>query len=223
MDVIEKAIREDRKILSEYEAKLILKQYSIPAAKEVLLKNKKGLENAVEIIGYPMVIKGCSPEITHKTEKALIVTDIRNVEEANRAFDEVYEKIKDLKDPAILVQEMVKGEREIMVGMIRDPQFGPSVMFGLGGIFTEILKDVSFRVAPLNLDEAMDMIMEIDARKILDSVRGMPPVDIKKLAEIIVNVGKIGLENEHIKEMDINPLIISDATPIAVDALMVLK
>lgn len=223
MDVIEKAIREDRKILSEYEAELVLKQYSIPTAKEVLLKNKKGLENAVEIIGYPMVIKGCSPEITHKTEKALIVTDIRNVEEANRAFDEVYEKIKDLKDPAILVQEMVKGEREIMVGMIRDPQFGPSVMFGLGGIFTEILKDVSFRVAPLNLDEAMDMIMEIDARKILDSVRGMPPVDIKKLAEIIVNVGKIGLENEHIKEMDINPLIISDATPIAVDALMVLK
>ncbi len=222
MEVIEKAIKEGRKILSEYEAKLLLNQYSIPTAREVFVRDRNELKDAGQTIGFPMVMKGCSPEITHKTEQGLIITDIRNENEASEAFDEIYEKIKHLKDAGVLVQEMVKGKRELMVGMIRDPQFGPSVMFGLGGIFTEILRDVSFRVAPLDVKEAMDMMMEIGAKKILDPVRGMPAVDIEKLAELIVNVGKIGLENEHIKEMDINPLIISGSTPIAVDALIVL-
>ncbi len=222
MEVIEKAIKEGRKILSEYEANLLLNQYSIPTAREVLVRDRNELKDAGQAIGFPMVMKGCSPEITHKTEQGLIITDIRNENEASEAFDEIYEKIRHLKDAGVLVQEMVKGKRELMVGMIRDPQFGPSVMFGLGGIFTEILRDVSFRVAPLDVKEAMDMMMEIGAKKILDPVRGMPAVDIEMLAELIVNVGKIGLENEHIKEMDINPLIISGSTPIAVDALIVL-
>ena len=223
MDVIEKALEQGRKTLSEYEAKSLLREYSIPATKEILIKDKNELKDAVKTIGYPLVIKGCSSQITHKTEEGLIFTDIRNEEEAVRAFDEVYQKVKHLRDGGILVQEMVLGKRELMVGMIRDAQFGPSVMFGLGGIFTEILKDVSFRVAPLSIKEAMEMMREINARRILDPVRGMPQVDLKKLAELIVNVGRIGLENEHIKEMDINPLIISGSTPVAVDALMVLE
>ena len=223
MDIIEKALEQGRKTLSEYEAKSLLKEYSIPVAKEVLIKEKEELKDAVEAIGYPLVMKGCSSEITHKTEEGLIFTDIRNEEEASRTFDEIHKKIRSLKDGAILIQEMVQGERELMVGMIRDVQFGPSVMFGLGGIFTEILRDVSFRVAPLSIEEAMEMMREINARKILDHVRGMPAVDVEKLAEVIVNVGKIGLENEHVKEMDINPLIISGSTPVAVDALIVLE
>jgi acetyl-CoA synthetase (ADP-forming) len=110
---------------------------------------------------------------------------------------------------AILVQEMVKGARELVVGMTRDPQFGPCVMFGLGGIFTEILKDVSFRIAPLEKKDAMEMMQDIKGHKILDAVRGLKAVNIEFLADILVKVGQIGMDNHQIKEIDINPLIIT--------------
>lgn len=223
MKVIEDAVKEGRKTLSEYESKLVLRHYDIPVAKEVLIKSRDELPQAIAQIGYPLVIKGCAPEIIHKTEEGLIITDIRSEEEAYSAFDRVYEKIKDTGKGAVLVQEMVDGKRELMVGMIRDEQFGVSVMFGLGGIFTEILKDVSFRVAPLSKADAFYMLKEIRANKILNSVRGMPAVNLDKLAELIVNVGKLGLENKEIKELDINPIIISGENPVVVDALIVLK
>jgi len=124
---------------------------------------------------------------------------------------------------SILVQEMIKGKRELVIGLIRDPQFGPCVMFGLGGIFTEILKDVSFRLAPLEKRDALEMMDEIKAHKILDAVRGMDAVDRDILSEILINVGKIGVENDTIKEIDINPVIISGSRPVAVDALIVLQ
>jgi acetyl-CoA synthetase (ADP-forming) len=222
MKVIEDVIKEGRKSLSEYESKLVLKEYSIPVTREVLVKEKEQLPEAIAQIGYPLVIKGCAPEITHKTELGLVFTDIRDEEEAYIAFERIYEKVKKIKNGGVLVQEMVKGKRELMVGMLRDEHFGVSVMFGLGGIFTEVLKDISFRIAPLSKTDAMEMVREIKASRILDSVRNMPAVDIDQLAELIVNVGRIGLENQEIKEMDINPIIISGSYPIAVDALIVL-
>lgn len=224
MKVIEDAVKEGRKTLSEYESKLVLRHYGIPVAKEVLIKSRDELPQAIAQIGYPLVIKGCAPEIIHKTEEGLIITNIKNEDEVyTAAFDKVYEKVKDTPKGAVLVQEMVDGKRELMVGMIRDEQFGVAVMFGLGGIFTEILKDVSFRVAPLSKTDAFYMLKEIRANKILNSVRGMPAVNLDKLAELIVNVGKLGLENKEIKELDINPIIISGENPVVVDALIVLK
>ncbi len=223
MKIIDKAKEEGRNVLSEYESKLLLKEYSIPVTKEILIRSKDELRDAIKEIGFPLVIKGCSPEITHKTEMGIVFTNIRSEDEANRAFDQVYEKIKGLKDSAVLVQEMIDGKRELMIGMIRDPQFGPSVIFGLGGIFTEILNDFSFRVAPLTKQEAKEMITEIRANKILSSIRGMPPVNIEMLSEMIVKLGEIGCDIEAIKEMDINPLIISGSMPIVVDALIVLE
>ena len=110
-----------------------------------------------------------------------------------------------------------------MVGLTRDPQFGPRVMFGLGGIFTEILKDVAFRVAPLTRQDALEMMQEIKGHRILDAVRGMEAADRDRLADMLINVGRIGLENENVKEVDINPVIISGKNPIAVDALVVLE
>ncbi len=223
MKVIEDAVKEGRKTLSEHESKLVLRHYGIPVAKEVLIKSRDELPHAIAQIGYPLVIKGCAPEIIHKTEEGLIITNIKNEDEVYTAFDKVYEKVKDTPKGAVLVQEMVDGKRELMVGMIRDEQFGVAVMFGLGGIFTEILKDVSFRVAPLSKADAFYMLKEIRANKILNSVRGMPAVNLDKLAELIVNVGKLGLENKEIKELDINPIIISGENPVVVDALIVLK
>ena len=222
MELIEKALKEGRKILSEYESKQILTAYQIPVTREILVDDAKDLTNATREIGYPLVLKGCSFEISHKTEKGLIRVDIRSDEEAREAFEEIVAGM-DGNDNAVLVQEMVKGQRELVIGLTRDAQFGPCVMFGLGGIFTEILKDISFRVAPLEKRDAMEMMQEIKAHKILEAVRGMEAADLDMFAEILITVGHIGLENERIKEIDINPVIISGSKPVAADALVVLS
>jgi len=201
MEIIDKALKETREIMVESSNDVI------PAANE---------------IGYPVVMKGCSPEITHKTEKGLIQTDIRDNREAVDAFNNIMAGMNGIKG-AVLVQEMIKGKRELVIGLIRDSQFGPCVMFGLGGIFTEILKDVSFRLAPLEKRDTLEMMDEIKAHKILDSVRGMEPVDREILSEMLIKVGEIGITNNKIKEIDINPVIISGSRPIAVDALIVLQ
>jgi len=184
--------------------------------------NAEDLIKAAVRIGYPVVMKGCSADISHKTERGLIRVDVRNDEEAASAFKEITAAM-DGADKSVLVQQMVKGQRELVVGLIRDPQFGPCVMFGLGGIFTEVLKDTAFRVAPLEKRDALEMMQEIKAHKILEAVRGMTSADKDMLAEILITVGQIGIENEAIKEIDINPVIISDGKPVAVDALVVIS
>ncbi|MBW2616704.1 MAG: acetate--CoA ligase family protein [Deltaproteobacteria bacterium] len=221
MKIIEKALKERRTSLSEHEAKQVLATYQIPVAREILVDDVKDLINAAEEIGYPVVFKGCSSDIAHKTEKGLIKIDIRDEKEARAAFKEIMEKM-DGTGAGVLVQDMVKGKRELVVGLTRDPQFGPCVMFGLGGIFTEILKDISFRVAPLEKRDALEMMREIKGHKILEAVRGMPAADVDMLADILINVGRIGLENKQVKEIDINPVIISGSRPVAVDALIIL-
>ena len=220
--IIERAQEEGRRSLSEYESKNLLRLYGIPVTREILVKDHGEFEEAAAKIGYPLVIKACSPDVTHKTERNLVRVDIRNAEEAGSAFEDLMSRMEgDTK--TFLVQEMVKGSRELVVGMTRDPQFGPCVMFGLGGIYTEILKDVSFRVAPLEKRDALQMTQEIRGHKILESVRGLPPADMEQLCQILIKVGEIGLENDAIKEIDINPLILSGNKPVAVDALVVLS
>ncbi len=222
MNLIEDAIRKRRTTLSEHESKQVLAAYHIPVSNEELVDNLEDLFKAAAKIGYPVAIKGCSADIAHKTEKGLIRIDVRNDAEAATAFEEITAAMEGT-DKAVLVQQMVKGKRELVVGMTRDPQFGPCVMFGLGGIFTEVLQDTTFRVAPLEKRDALEMIQEIRAHKILEAVRGMAPADKDMLAEILVAVGRIGMENKAIKEIDINPVIISDGKPVAVDALVVLE
>ena len=177
--IIGNALRKGRKTLSEYESKQVLAAYDIPVTKEILIKDKNNLEKAIRKIGFPLVMKGCSAEIAHKTEKGLIHVDIRTVKEAKKAFSEIMAGMKGF-DGGVLVQEMIKGRRELVMGLTRDPQFGPCVMFGLGGIFTEILRDVSFRRAPLEKRDAQDMMREIKGHKILDAVRGMEAADKKR-------------------------------------------
>ncbi len=221
MEIIEKAGREGITTLSEFESKQVLAHYGIPVAEERLVSGRDELIEALDAIGFPVVLKGCSPEITHKTEKQLIKLDIRNSEEASAAYEEIVAGLNS-DSAGVLVQEMVKGARELMVGLTRDPQFGPCVMFGLGGIFTEILRDVSFRLAPLDRRDAMEMMSEIKGHKILEGVRGMAPADPELMADILISMGRIGLENEVVKEVDVNPLILRDGKPVAVDALIVL-
>ena len=222
MKLIDEAIQQQRTTLSEFESKQVLASYRIPVTREELVDNAEDLIKAAAKIGYPVVMKGCSADISHKTEKGLIRVDVRNDEEAASAFKEIT-AVMDGADRSVLVQQLVKGQRELVAGLTRDPQFGPCVMFGLGGIFTEVLKDITFRVAPLEKRDALEMMQEIKAHKILEAVRGMAPVDKDMLAEILITVGQIGIENEVVKEIDINPVIISDGKPVAVDALVVLE
>jgi len=220
--IIDNALKEGRTTLSEYESKKVLAFYDLPVTREELVSSPQNLLKAAGHIGYPLVIKGCSAEIAHKTEKGLIRLDVRNDAEALTAFDEIVACMNGA-EKTILVQQMIRGQRELVVGLTRDPQFGPCVMFGLGGIFTEILKDSAFRVAPLDKHDALDMMQEIKSRKILDAVRGLEAVDRELLADILIKVGQIGIENENIKEIDINPVIISKGKPVAVDALVILE
>ena len=222
MKLIDAALREGRFQLSEYESKQVLASYGLPVTAEQLANTPEELISATAKIGYPLVIKACSADIAHKTEKGLIRLDIRNEAEALTAFDEIVDSMNGAVK-TVLVQQMIRGQRELVVGLIRDPQFGPCVMFGLGGIFTEILKDNAFRVAPLEKRDALDMMQEIKSHKILDAVRGLEAVDRELLANVLITVGQIGIENENIKEIDINPVIISKGKPVAVDALVVLE
>ena len=223
MQIINNALKEGRTTLTEYESKQVLASYDLPVTREKLVSSLEDLLKAAEQIGYPLVIKGSSAEIAHKTETGLIRVDVRNDEESTLAFREISAAMNGAGDGAVLVQQMVKGQRELVVGLTRDAQFGPCVMFGLGGIFTEILKDTAFRVAPLGKQDALDMMGEIKACKILEEIRGMAAADKDMLAEMLITMGKIGIENDSIKEIDINPVIISGGQPVAVDALIVLQ
>lgn len=222
MEVIKKALADGRRTLTEYESKQVLRKYGIPVTREIEVDNRESLIEAIGEIGFPLVLKGCGPSLSHKTERNLVHVDIRNEKEAAAAFDRIMKEVKK-EGGTVLIQEMVKGRRELVVGLTRDIQFGPCVMFGLGGIFTEILKDISFRVAPIEKKDALQMIQEINGRKILGEVRGLPPADLDQLAQILINLGRIGLEQEKVQEIDINPVILDGSRPVAVDALVVLR
>jgi acetyl-CoA synthetase (ADP-forming) len=222
MDIVREAIDRGQKALSEYQAKLFLKEHGVPVTREKLAMSAEEAVQAAEDIGYPVVLKANGPDIAHKTERNLVKVGLDTPEQVREAYAELEKNLGGEPHEGMLVQQMVKGERELVVGMVRDPQFGPCVMFGLGGIFTEVLKDTSFRVAPIEKYDALQMMDEIKAKAILEPFRGKPAVDRDKLAEILISVGNIGMEFDDVREIDINPLIIEGAEPIAVDALIVL-
>lgn len=221
MDIIDEAFKNKRTSLSEHESKKILNTYGIPITREEVVTDQQGLMKAIREIGFPLVLKASAPDLSHKTERGLVRMDIRDEQEATLVFEEIMHETRE-RGGLVLVQEMVKGNRELVVGLTRDIQFGPCVMFGLGGIFTEVLKDISFRVLPIEKRDALDMMQEIKANKILGPIRGMPAADLDQLADIIIKVGRIGLENDHVQEIDINPIILAGSKPVAVDALVVL-
>ncbi len=222
LPIIERALQDGRMVLSEHESKKVLRAYGIPVTREIEVRNEQDFPAALEEIGFPLVIKASSPLLTHKTESGLVFLNVCNKQEAFSALAEIKARTKE-HEPAILLQEMIRGNRELMVGLTRDEQFGPCVMFGLGGIFTEILKDNTFRIAPVDKREAIDMIRGIKGKSVTGAFRGMPPVDTDALADVLIKIGHIGLNHPCIKAIDINPLIISGNRPVAVDALIELS
>ena len=221
MNWIEEAVKAGKSALNEHEAKRFLAGFGVPVSREILTPDEEGAVKAAKDLGYPVVLKAAGEKLQHKTELGALALNLKSEgevrEEARRLF-----AIPGCE--ALLVQEMVKGDRELVCGLTRDTQFGPCVMFGLGGIFTELIDDVVFRVAPLTTADAQAMMDDIRMTKILQPFRGQPAVDREALARIIVALGKIGCECGHVREIDMNPIKIRpDGAPVAVDALVALQ
>ena len=207
--------------LDEHAAKKLLAQYGVPVTKEKLASTKAEALEAARKIGYPLALKACSWEIMHKSGKGLIALNIENATQLKDNFQSIQKAAG--KPVPVLVQEMLKGNREFLTGMTRFTGFGPCVVFGLGGVFTEIYRDTTIRLAPLADADVEEMFADIRARELLQEFRGMPKVKTEKLIKIIRAVGNIALLHPEIAEIDLNPIIISGANPVVADALIVLK
>ncbi len=221
-DLIEQARIQGRTSLNEAESKRLLAFYGVPVVEErIALSVDEAVESAGDI-GFPIVLKGLGATLLHKTELGLVRIGLARAEEVRQAALEM----REAAGPALegwLVQPQIKGNREFVAGMFRDAQFGPVIMFGLGGIFTEALDDVVFRVAPLDENEAGQMLDEIKAKDLLKEVRGEPAVDRERLIKILMGLSRLSEEQPTVAEVDINPVLIaSEGHPIAVDAMVVL-
>ncbi len=211
------------KKLTESECKKIMNKYRIPTTKEFLAKKPEEAVKFAKKIGYPVVLKVDSEDIIHKTETRTVVTDVRNDEDVLEAFQRIIKNAKRHKPNAkingVIVQEHVEGHETIVGGKI-DPQFGPVILFGAGGIFTEVLRDTSIRICPIKREDAEEMINDIKYSKILKGYRGEPPVKMNEIINILLKVSKIMMK-ENVKEMDINPLIVSHQEAKAVDVRII--
>ncbi len=213
------------KALTFSETKKILSEYDIPLCQMVLAKTKKEAIVFAEKIGYPVVLKISSPEILHKTEIKGIKINIFDKKTLEKTWDKILLEVKKKKPSAgiegILIQKQLKG-REIVIGMKRNQKFGPVLMFGLGGIFTEVLEDVAFKIAPVSESDAIKMIKEIKGYKVLTAFRGQKQVNLKAIVKIIVSLSKLSLEKEEIKEIDLNPIIVDEKKALIVDTCFLL-
>lgn len=222
-EIINTALACGQTALSEYQSKQILAQYGLPIAREVLTPDSTSALAAAQSIGYPVVLKACSARLMHKSDQGAVTLNLADANQVTAAYKDICTAVDGPLD-GVLVQEMISAERELMVGLIRDAQFGPCVMFGLGGVMTEVFKDIVFRMAPVDRIEAHDMISQLRTGAILGPFRGFKPADLDAICHCIMAVGQIGLHFSRIAEIDINPLMLSaDGRLTAVDALMILK
>ncbi len=221
MDIIKEALAKGQAALSEHDSKRFLLSFGIPASLEAIAHDADSAAAEAVRLGFPIVLKASGKNLFHKTEVGGVVLNITSEEEVRK---ESRRLLKIQGSEAVLVQEMVEGDRELVCGLIRDAQFGPCVMFGIGGILTEVIQDVVFRVAPLTSRDAQEMVKEIRNKKIIEPFRGQPVIDLDTLSQILVTLGEIGLQYEDVHAIDINPVKIRpDGKPVALDALVALK
>ncbi len=223
MEIINQAVAANQQALSEYQAKLVLAGYGICVTREKLAADRDAAVAAAREIGFPVVVKGSGANLMHKTESGVVFVNIADEQGIADAFETIAGRLGgNFKE--VLIQEMVSGKRELVLGLHREPQFGPCVMLGLGGVLTELINDTAFRIAPFNETEAKDMAADLRSSEIFKAFRGEAAADMDKLAQSLCALGHIGMEQENIAEIDINPMIITpDGGLKAVDALVVLK
>jgi len=226
-EIFEEVRKRGRSFLLEPEAKTVCMKYGIPVTKFRVARTVEEAVKLAEEIGYPVVLKVVSPDIIHKFNVGGVFLDLKTPKDVRDAFNNIFKNVNRYKPNAkilgVVVQEMAPPSMEVIVGAFKDPHFGPTLMFGLGGIFVEILRDVSFRIAPISEDEAKEMITEIKAYPVLKGYRGMPPADIEAIVQILLNTSKLVVDHLEIKELDLNPVIVYEKGAITVDARIILE
>lgn len=226
--IFEAARAKNRHILG-LEAFDILKAYGIPVVKTALAKTAEEAIIAAGEIGYPLIMKIVSPQISHKSDIGGIKLSLQNAAEIKAAYqdmmDSISKKLPDASLEGVQLQPMLSGGKEVILGMIRDPTFGPMLMFGLGGIYIEILKDVRFAIAPVDEREAREMITGVKAYPLLSGIRGEKPSDIDSLADTILRVSILVCDFPEIEEFEINPIMVFEEGKgaLAVDMRLILK
>jgi acyl-CoA synthetase (NDP forming) len=225
--IFDQVKKEGRSILTEFESKKILKQAGISVVETKLAKTQKEAVSLSQKMGFPVALKITSPDVIHKSDSGGVKLSINSVAEVKKAYDEILKKVRKQYPDAIIhgvsVQKMALPGTEVIVGTSKDPQFGPVIMFGLGGIFVELLKDVSFRVIPVEQRDAQEMIKEIKGYPLLQGYRGKEPANISALVEIILKISKLIEENPQIKELELNPILAYKNKAVAVDARIILE
>ncbi len=211
------------KALSEHKSRQVLEPFGIPLVQSVLTSSLTEAKKAAREIGYPLVLKATGDKLLHKTEMSLVKLGLVDEAGVEEAFLQIIDSVADENLEGVLVQPYIKSSREFIAGMKRDEHFGPCVLFGLGGIFSEAMEDVVFRVAPLEERDALEMLDEIKASSILCELRGEPGADRQALARLLMAVGTLGLENDQVQEIDLNPIVLDGSQPLAVDALVIMK
>lgn len=226
-EVIDSARSQGRTVLTEIESKQILAEAGIPVAAAQLAKTPAEAAELAVKGGFPAVLKIVSPEITHKSDIGGVKVGLGSAEEVRTAFAEIVAAAKKADPKAIIegvaVQKMAPAGTEVIVGMSKDPQFGPVLMFGLGGIFVEVLKDVAFRIVPLEPRDARQMVREIKGFPVLQGVRGQPPADVAALEGLILKLSEFVEAHPEIEELDLNPVFAYADGVIAVDARIVIS
>lgn len=223
--VIDEAKRQGRSVLTEIESKQILEEAGIPVTSTRLATSADDAASTASEIGFPVVLKIVSPEVTHKSDVGGVKIGIGSEDEAKAAYDQIMAAVKerqpDAKIEGVAVQKLAPQGIEVIVGVSKDPQFGPVVMFGLGGIFVEVLKDVAFRIVPLEPKDAEQMIREIKSFPVLEGVRGQEPADLEALEGLILKLSQFIEAHPEIEELDLNPVFAYPDGCIAVDARIV--
>lgn len=228
--IIKSALNENRTFLMEHESKDLITKYDIPVGQYKVVKTEDEAVRFAKSIGYPVVVKLMSPDIIHKTEAGVIKLNLNSEEEIRKGYNEIIINGKNFNPEAqiigVNIQKMAeKGVVEIIIGGIRDINFGPVLMYGLGGIFVEIFKDVSYRVCPISRDECNRMIRSIKAFPLLDGYRGKPKADIEKVIDTLLKCCTLLIENQEIEQLDLNPVIVFEKNKglVVVDARIILK
>lgn len=225
--IFAQANKEGRKFLLETEAKNVCMEYGIPVTKFMVAKTAEEAIRFAGKIGYPIVMKIVSPDVIHKFDVGGVLINLKTPKEVESAFKTILENVKkhdpNAKIIGVTVQEMAPASTEVIVGAIKDPQFGQTLMFGLGGIFVEVLKDVTFRIAPITEQEAKEMITEVKAYPLLQGYRGQPPADVDAIVKILLATSKLVMDHPEIKELDLNPVLVYEKGAKTVDARIILE
>ena len=202
-------------------------EYAIPVTTFKMAKSEEEAAEFAGQIGFPVVLKIVSPDILHKSDAGGVKVNLKNVEEVRSAYGKILENARKYNGVArivgVLVQEMAPQSTEVIVGAIKDPQFGQTLMFGLGGIFVELLKDVTFRVAPITREDAYEMIKKIKAYPLLTGYRKTPPADLDTIINVLLNASKLVMDYPEIKELDLNPIMVYENGAKTVDARIILE